>query len=102
MRRNKTDSEGGALHIGQAIQRLLSEYHIKSRFDEANVVASWERLVGKPISKRTKKVFVRNKVVFVELDSPSMKHDLQFHKNQILEIFRKEFGAETVADIVLM
>ncbi len=89
-------------HIGQAIQELLREYHIKSKFDEANVVASWERLVGKPIAKRTKKVFVRNKVVFVELESPSMKHDLQLHKNQILEIFRKEFGTDAIGDIVLM
>ena len=102
MKKHRIDSEGGAIHIGQAIQQLLKEFHIKSKFDEANVVASWERLVGKPIAKRTKKVFVRNKVVFVELESPSMKHDLQLHKNQILEIFRKEFGVDAVADIVLM
>lgn len=102
MKKHRTDSQDGAMHIGQAIQHLLKEYHIKSKFDEANVVASWERLVGKPIAKRTRKVFVRNKVVFVELESPSMKHDLQLHKNKILEIFRKEFGAEAVADIVLM
>jgi predicted nucleic acid-binding Zn ribbon protein len=102
MKKVKNDGGGGALHIGQAIQQLLKEYHIKSKFDEANVVTSWERLVGKPIAKRTKKVFVRNKVVFVELDSPSMKHDLNLHKSQILEIFRKEFGPDAVADIILM
>ena len=89
-------------HIGEAIQQLLKHYHIKSRFDEANVVASWERLVGKPIARRTKKVFVRNKVVFVELDSPAMKHDLNLHKAQILEIFKKEFGSEAVGDLVIM
>jgi predicted nucleic acid-binding Zn ribbon protein len=89
-------------HIGEAIQQLLKEYHIKSKFDEANVVSSWERLVGKPVARRTKKVFVRNKVVFVELDSPSMKHDLNIHKSRILEIFKKEFGAEAVGDIVIM
>jgi predicted nucleic acid-binding Zn ribbon protein len=89
-------------HIGQAIQELLKEYHIKSRFDEANLIASWERLVGKPIARRTRKVYVRNKVVFVELDSPGMKHDLNLHKGQILEIFRKEFGAEAVGDLVIM
>src|SRR5260221_6832292 len=88
--------------IGQAIHQLLSEFSITSKCDEANLVASWERLVGKPIAKRTKKVFVRNKVVFVELESPSMKHDLQLHKSKILEIFRKEFGADAVGDIVLM
>jgi len=97
----KGNSEG-FLHVGKAIESMLREFHIKSKFDEANVVASWERLVGKPIAKRTKKVYVRNKVIFVELDSPSMKNDLQFHKTQILEIFRKEFGVETVGDIVLM
>jgi predicted nucleic acid-binding Zn ribbon protein len=89
-------------HIGEAIQSLLKEYHIKSRFDEANLVASWERLVGKPVAKRTRKVFVRDKVVFVELDSPSMKHDLNLHKSEILEIFRKEFGAGAVGDLVIM
>src|SRR5260221_5536324 len=89
-------------HIGQAIQQLLSEFHIKSKFDEANLVASWERLVGKPIAKRTKKVFVRNKVVFVELESPSMKHDLQLHKTKILMILRKEFGPDPVVALLSM
>jgi len=89
-------------HIGNAIQNLLKEFHIKSKFDEANVVASWEKLVGKPIAKHTKKVFVRNKVVFVELDSPSLKHDLTLHKSHLLAIFRKEFGDSAIGDIIIM
>ena len=97
-----TDHRHEFQHIGSAIQQLLKEFHIKSRFDEANVVSSWERLVGKPIAKRTKRVFVRDRVIFVELDSPSLKNDLQYHKTQILEIFRREFGADTVGDLVIM
>ncbi len=89
-------------HVGDAIQELLKSYHIKSKFDEANLVSSWERLVGKPIAKRTRKVFIRNKVLFVELDSPSMKHDLNFHKDQIIAVFRKEFGADVVKELVIM
>ena len=89
-------------HIGQAIRQLLKEYHIQSKFDEASLIASWERLVGKPVARRTRKVYVRNKVVFVELDSPSMKHDLNLHKSHILEVFRKEFGNDAVGDIVIM
>jgi len=94
--------EGEAVHVGAAIRQLLNSYHIASKFDEANLITSWERLVGKPIAKRTKKVFVRNKVLFVELDSPSMKHELNLHKSHILDIFKKEFGNEVVTDIVLM
>jgi len=89
-------------HIGDAIQELLKSYQIKNKFDEANLVTSWERLVGKPVAKRTKKVFLRNRVLFVELDSPAMKHDLNIHKAQILEVFQKEFGKETLGEIIIM
>ena len=89
-------------HVGQAIQELLKSYHIKNRFDEANLVSSWERLVGKPVARRTKKVFIRDRVLFVELDSPAMKHDLQYHKTQIIEVFQKEFGADLIKELIIM
>jgi predicted nucleic acid-binding Zn ribbon protein len=105
MTRRKSNSDSGqpnTVHIGDAIQELLRTYHIKSKFDEANLVQSWERLVGKPVAKRTKKVVVRNKVLFVELDSPGMKHDLNLHKAQILELFAREFGKGVITDLVIM
>jgi predicted nucleic acid-binding Zn ribbon protein len=99
-RQNKDN--GGAQHIGDAIQQLLKAYHIKAKFDQSNLVSSWERLVGKPVAKRTKRVFMRNRVLFVELDSPAMKNDLQLHKAQILEVFQREFGAEAIGEMVIM
>ncbi len=101
MARNIKD-DGNAMHIGQAIQQLLGRYNIKSKFDEANLVSSWERLVGKPIAKRTKKLYIRNKVLFVELESPSLKNDLAIHKSHLIEVLQKEFGTEVVKDLVIM
>lgn len=98
----KQGASGDAIHIGQAINELLNSYHIKSKFDAANIVGSWERLVGKPIAKRTKKVFIKDKVLFVHIESASMKHDISLHKSHIVEIFQKEFGADVVREIVLM
>ena len=90
------------MHIGQAINDLLSSYHIKGKYDAANIVGSWERLVGKPIARRTKKVFLKDRVLFVQIESAAMKHDISLHKGHILEIFQKEFGAEVVKGIILM
>lgn len=98
----KNNPDGNTQHIGDAIQQLLSTFHIKSKFDEANLIASWERLAGKPIAKRTKKLYIRGKVLFIELESPSMKNDLNLHKRQIIEILQKEFGSEVISEIVLM
>ena len=88
--------------VGQAIRNMLNSYRLDTKFDEANLIGSWERLAGKPIARRTKKVYIRNKVLFVELDSPSMKHDFSLHKGQVLELFKKEFGAGIITDIIVM
>ncbi|HEX8040974.1 MAG TPA: DUF721 domain-containing protein [Chryseosolibacter sp.] len=88
--------------MGQAIRELLNSYRLTTKFDEASVIGSWERLAGKPIARRTKKIYIRNKVLFVELDSPSMKHDFSLHKGKVLELFKNEFGAGIIADIIVM
>lgn len=88
--------------MGQAIRELLNSYRLTSKFDEASLIASWERLAGKPIARRTKKLYIRNRVLFVELDSPSLKHDFSLHKGQVLELFKKEFGAGLITDIIVM
>ena len=88
--------------MGQAIRQLLNSYRLTTKFDEANLINSWERIAGKPIAKRTKKIYIRNRALFVELDSPSMKHDFSLHKAQVLELFKKEFGAGIITDIIVM
>jgi predicted nucleic acid-binding Zn ribbon protein len=99
---SKGHSKGGFQTMGQAIRELLNSYRLSGKFDEARVIDSWERLAGKPIAKRTKKIYIRNQVLFVELDSPSMKHDFTLHKSQVLELFKNEFGAGIITDIIVM
>lgn len=81
---------------------MLNTYRLTSKFDEANLIGSWERLAGKPIANRTRKIYIRNSVLCVELDSPSMKHDFSLHKVQVLELFKKEFGPGIITDIIVM
>ncbi len=88
--------------MGQAIRDLLNSYRLSTRFDEANLINSWERIAGKPIARRTRRLYIRDKVLFVELESPSMKQDFSLHKAQVLEMFKKEFGAGIISDIIVM
>lgn len=88
--------------VGEALQDLLKTYRIKDRFDEKSVLASWERIVGKPIAKRTKRLWLRNAVLFIEFDSPTIKSDFSFHKTKVMEVFQQEFGKGAVKEIVIM
>lgn len=90
------------LPIKDAIRDLLNSYHIQSKFDEAQIVASWERLVGSPIARRTQKVFIKNKVLYVQFKTAAMKNDFLLHKPKVLEVFQREFGLETIKDIAIL
>jgi predicted nucleic acid-binding Zn ribbon protein len=94
--------KGEIQSVGQAIREMLNSYRLSHKFDEANLLGSWERLVGKPIAKRTKKIYIKNSVLFVEFDSPTMRHDFSMHKAAVLEMFKKEFGAGIITEIVAM
>jgi predicted nucleic acid-binding Zn ribbon protein len=88
--------------VGQALRDMLNTYRLTNKFDEANIMDSWERMVGKPIAKRTRKLFIKNQVLFVEFDSPTMRRDFAFHKAEVLELFKKEFGAGVITEIIAM
>lgn len=100
--KQRRDTNKDIQPVGKAIRELLNSYHIEAKFDETNVVASWERLVGKPIARRTRKVFIRNKVLYAEFDSAAMKHDFLMHKDQVLNLFRKEFGDGVISEIAIL
>lgn len=91
-----------AIHIREAIQAMLQSQQLKPRFDEASVVAAWELIVGKAVARQTRRVSIRDKVLFVELLSPSFKNDLSYHKAAILERLEKQFGSGVVKEIIIM
>ncbi len=100
--RKKDNSKPEFQSVGDAIRDLLNSYRISSKFDEMNLISSWEKLVGKPIASRTKRIFIRNTVLFVEFDSASMRHDFSLHKAEVIDLFKKEFGPKTITDIIVM
>ncbi|MFZ9981300.1 MAG: DUF721 domain-containing protein [Cyclobacteriaceae bacterium] len=97
-----TGRQKGTNHIGSAIRKMLESYNLTRKFDEASLMEAWPRLVGPLISKHTTKLNIRDKVLFVRLDSPGVKHDLRFSKAKILEILQQEYGSDLVGDVVFM
>ncbi|HYG03552.1 MAG TPA: DUF721 domain-containing protein [Chryseosolibacter sp.] len=99
---SKRDHKHQAQSMGDALREFLNSNHLTSKFDEATVIHSWEKIAGKPIASRTRNIYIRNKVLFVEFDSPSMKHDFSINKAAVLEVFRKEYGSGIITDIIVM
>jgi predicted nucleic acid-binding Zn ribbon protein len=85
--------------LKDAFESFLKAYNLKSKFDETYLVAYWEKIMGKTIAMRTKKIYINKGVLFLEISSAGLKQDLMLSKTRMMELLNQEAGSEIVTDI---
>lgn len=100
MYKKKDDRKNESVELKDVIRDMLQSYQIDEKYDNNHLIASWERLMGKPIASRTTRLFVKDQVLFVRLSSAPLKNEMTLNKAKVLDIIRKEFGDKLLKDIV--
>jgi predicted nucleic acid-binding Zn ribbon protein len=95
MRRSKTIS------IAEAINDYIKEMNLGTKLSEVAVINSWEEIVGKAISSRTTKIFIKDGVLHVHLSSSVVRNELLMLRESLREQLNKKAGSEVIKDIVL-
>ncbi|MCK5369623.1 MAG: DUF721 domain-containing protein [Cyclobacteriaceae bacterium] len=85
--------------VKEAIDAMLDTYKLRGKFNENKLINSWESMMGKPISRRTEKLFIKEKVLFVKLNSAPLRHELTISKTKVLEIIHRNFDKTLVTDV---
>jgi predicted nucleic acid-binding Zn ribbon protein len=88
--------------LKDVIEDLLKTYKLKAKFNETHLLVSWERIMGGPIAKRTVKLNIQNKKMYVTLNSAPLKHELSMSKKKILELLNKDIGETVVEEIIFL
>jgi predicted nucleic acid-binding Zn ribbon protein len=95
MRRSKTIS------LAEAINDYIREMNLGGKLTELSVINSWEEIVGKAISSRTTKIFIRDHVLYVHLNSSVVRNELLMLRETLREKLNAKVGSEVIKDIVL-
>jgi predicted nucleic acid-binding Zn ribbon protein len=88
--------------LKDAIEQMLNVYKIKRRFDETAVVAAWPELVGKPVANRTKELFIRDKKLFLRIESSVIKNELMMMRAQIMEKINEKANSILVEEVIFL
>ncbi len=88
--------------LKEAMAQLLNVYRLKSKFDETNVIAAWEDVMGVAVSNRTKEIFIKDKKLFVRIESSVIKNQLVMMRSQIIENLNQKSGTVVVTEIVFL
>ena len=95
MRRSKT------IHLADAIKDYLKEMKLDGKLSELHLIESWEEIVGKAISSRTSKVYIKDGVLFVHLKSSVVRNELLMLREALKEKLNQKAGSEVIKEIVL-
>ena len=95
MRRSKTIS------LAEAIQDYIREMKLEGKLNEVGLINSWEETVGKAISSRTSKIYIRDHILYVHLSSSVVRNELMMLRQALMEKLNEKAGTEVIKDIVL-
>jgi predicted nucleic acid-binding Zn ribbon protein len=95
MRRSKT------ITLAEAIQDYVEEMKLGGKLSEIAVINSWEEIVGKAISSRTLKIYIKDGILYVHLNSSVVRNELLMLRESIREKLNSKAGNEVIKDIVL-
>ncbi|MCH7657511.1 MAG: DUF721 domain-containing protein [Bacteroidetes bacterium] len=87
--------------IADVIRDYLKETQLEGKLKEVKVVNSWEELVGKAISRRTNRIYIKNGKLYLYMNSSIVKNELLMIREVIIERINSNAGEEIIKEIVL-
>lgn len=92
---------GNDQSMKEVLMALVKAYRIESGVNTAMIEASWLKMMGKTIAKHTKEIQLRDKTLFLKIDSPALRHELSFAKEKIKSNINEEFCLQLVDEVVV-
>jgi predicted nucleic acid-binding Zn ribbon protein len=95
MRKSQTQN------ISEVISSILKASGLEDKLAETRLIQSWEELLGKSVARLTKSLYIKNRTLFVSLNSSVVRSELVMIKKDILIRLNEKAGKCVIDDIVL-
>jgi predicted nucleic acid-binding Zn ribbon protein len=85
--------------LGEIIDKLMKAYRLDGKMKELDVINGWEEMMGKAVAHRTKKIQIRYKTLYLNMDSSVMRQELSYGKAVIIQRVNEKAGFEMITDV---
>ena len=87
--------------LGELIKEFYEQHRGSDYLDEVKLINSWPKVVGPFIASHTIDLCIKNKVLFVRVDSDALRNELNYSKSLLIRNLNELVGKEVVREIVL-
>ncbi|MEE4196624.1 MAG: DUF721 domain-containing protein [Bacteroidales bacterium] len=87
--------------LDEVIQEYLKALKIDDKLKEVRLIRSWYELVGKTIARSTKDVYIKNRKLFVKINSSVIRNELFMIRDGLKDALNEQAGESIIDEIIL-
>jgi hypothetical protein len=85
--------------LKDVIEKLMKAYRLDGKMKELDIIDAWPEMMGIAVSNRTKNITIKNKTLFLTMDSAVMRDELLHGKQIIIQRINEKAGCELINDV---
>lgn len=86
--------------LGEVLRELFRTYRLEDKLNETRLISSWSDVAGKLVDRHTKKLYIKNRILYVRLDSPALRNELTYSREKLIRSLNEVAGLKVIDDIV--
>ena len=86
--------------LGDVIHDYLKSLDIDNKLQEIRLIDNWPNIVGIAVAKKTDRLFIKNRVLFVFLNSSIVRSELLRIREGLIKALNDQAGLKLIDEIV--
>lgn len=89
-----------AQSLSEILGDSLKNLQIEGKIHETRILDAWSEVVGPILAAHTGNKYVSRRILYVQMDTPIVRSELQMMRQSLVEKLNKAAGADTIKDII--
>lgn len=74
---------------------------MNSKLKETQIIQAWPELMGAAVARSTQNIYIRNRTLFIYLNSAIIRNELFMMRNQLIKTMNNYVGASVIDNVLL-
>jgi hypothetical protein len=88
--------------LSAVLKAMFSDEKTKPMFLQTKIEAAWRKQMGTTVNRYTDEISLRNRILYIKISSSSLKQELLYSKDTIIEFANKICEEEYVTQVVIL
>jgi predicted nucleic acid-binding Zn ribbon protein len=87
--------------LQQVLQELVKKMRWTTQLNNVRIHDIWRKVMGDIVARHTSSLRLREKTLFVQLDSAPLRSELSYAREKIRQMLNQELGSDYLQEILI-